>query len=468
MVHRGIAEAHALLLVQVEVEAVDAAVLEQVGGPGAGFTVHHRMAVGAEPHRDALFGQDAAHAVLHEPVRHVEVLGRVATRHIAQVLDGDLLALGVLGARVVDQAHVILQAGVHVLVPELDRRDLAVAVELALLVGPLPVEALRRLAQVDRQDAVAGGHALSHDLVDLRGIGEHACHLGVQHRAQLGVHRTGVLGGLGLREQVLGHGAILLVDVHGHRPLAAVAHHVGEQMLHQTGVGGLAGLDQRGHVLEEVVDALELVEVHRVVLRELELLEAHVLLGNETGHVQGAEQPAAAGTILMGHRAVVHGHGESALQQTGAVIVAGHLVDARGGNGVHRQSVRGIGFEIGAQRAEGLGAQRREFSHIVPFFNPRLRTRQAGRSMISRHPLPGSVAPRSNSRYESILTGRKRWGVIPRRADPPSPCRHHPPECPRSAYRPRPHPRSVPRSARPASPRCRRPVRVHRRPKIPT
>ena len=30
MVHRGVAEAHALLLVQVEVEAVDMAVLEQM------------------------------------------------------------------------------------------------------------------------------------------------------------------------------------------------------------------------------------------------------------------------------------------------------------------------------------------------------------------------------------------------------------------------------------------------------
>ena len=62
MVHRGVAEAYARLLVHVEVHIVDAAVLEQVSRPRAALAIHERTAVRAEPHRDALFGQDRAHA----------------------------------------------------------------------------------------------------------------------------------------------------------------------------------------------------------------------------------------------------------------------------------------------------------------------------------------------------------------------------------------------------------------------
>jgi hypothetical protein len=80
------------------------------------------------------------------------------------------------------------------------------------------------------------------------------------------------------------------------------------------------------HVLQEVVDALELVEVHRVVLGELELLEVHVLLGHIARHVERAEQPAAARAVLMGGLAVVERRGETTLQQAGTVVVARHLV----------------------------------------------------------------------------------------------------------------------------------------------
>ena len=346
MVHRGVTEAYARLLVHVEVHIVDAAVLEQVSRPRAALAIHERTAVRAEPHRDALFGQDRAHAILHELVRHVQVLGRVAAGHVAQVLDADLLALGVLAARIVHEAHVILKVGgAHVLLPELDGRDFAVAVEHALGVGPLPVEALRRLAQVNRQDAVAGGDGLGDLVVDRRRVGVHVCHGSVQQVAQLRVHSARVLRGFGLREQVLRHGTVLLVHVQRHRPLASVTHHVGEQVLDQARVGRLSGTNQRGDILQEVVDALQLVEVHRVVLGELELLDAEVLLGDETGHIQRAEQPAATGTVLMGDLAVVDGDGEAALQQTGTVIVQRDLVDTGGGDGIHGQTVGLAGIE---------------------------------------------------------------------------------------------------------------------------
>ena len=228
MVHGGIAEAYAGFLIEVEVYVVYLAVLEQIGGPSAGFTIHERVAVGTEPHRNALLDQNLLDAVLHELVRHVEVLGGVAAGHVAEVLNTDLLALGVLGARVVHQAHVVLKTGrPHVLLPELDRRNLAVAVEFAVRVSPLPVEGDRRLAQVDGQDTVASSSGLGNDLLDLGGVAfgsVHVRHGGVQQVTKLGVHLAGVLGGFGLREQILGHGTVLLVHVHGHGPLAAVAH----------------------------------------------------------------------------------------------------------------------------------------------------------------------------------------------------------------------------------------------------
>ena len=369
MVHGGVTEAHAGFLVQIEVHVVHAAVLEQVGGPSAVLTVHERVAVGTEPYRDALLNENLLDTVLHELVWHVEVLGGVAASHIAEVLDADLLALGVLGARIIHQAHVVLKTSrTHVLLPELNRRNLAVAVEFAILVGPFPVEGNRRLAQVDGQNTVAGSSGVGNNRLDLGGIavsGVHVRHGGVQHVAQLGVHFTGVLGGFGLREQVLGHSAVLLVHVHGHGPLAAIAHHVGEQVLHQAGVGRLSGSHQSGHILKEVVDALQLVVVHRVVLGELELLQVHVLLGHETGHVQGAEQPAAAGAILMGGFAIVNDGGETALHQTSAVIIASHLVDAGGGHRVHGQTVGAALCEIAAQGIQCFAGQRRQFTHVI-------------------------------------------------------------------------------------------------------
>ena len=383
------------------------------------------MAVSAEPYRNALFLKNLTHAVLHELVRHVEVLGRVSPGHVAQMLDADLLALDVLLTRIVHQADIAFQiGGTHILLPELDRRDLAIAVELAILVGPLPIEALRRLAQVNRQNTVTGGDRIGDDRIDRGRISVHMRNRGVQHAAQLHVHLTGVLGGFGLREQILRHRAILLVHVHGHGPLAAVAHHVGQQMLHQTRIGRLAGLYQSRHVLQEVVDAFQLVVVHGVVLGELELLETHVLLGYETGHVQRAEQPATAGTVLMGDGAVVHDGGETTLHQTGAIVVARHLVDAGRRDGVHGHAIVLACFEIVDELVQFITAQWRDVGHYpFPFYGfscsakrLRIRRRLPARSRLRnrsrRHPayrrLPVRRSHRRAARRHQIARRKAR------------------------------------------------------------
>ena len=89
---------------------------------------------------NALFHQHATDAVLHELVRHVEILSGVVTDHITQMLDGYFASLRMFLTRIVHKTHIAFQiGGAHVLLPELDRRDLAVTVELVVLVGPLPV-----------------------------------------------------------------------------------------------------------------------------------------------------------------------------------------------------------------------------------------------------------------------------------------------------------------------------------------
>ena len=179
----------------------------------------------------------------------------------------------------------------------------------------------------------------------------------MQHAAQLRVEFAGVLRRFGLRVQVLRHGAVLLVHVHGHGPLAAVAHHIVQHVLEQTRVGRLALADQVRDVLQEVVDALELVEVHRIVLRELEFLDVHGLLGHIARHVERAEQPAAARAVLMGGLAVVERRGETTLQQAGTVVVARHLVDSCRGHGVHGHHIGLAAFEFAGEIIEIMAAQ---------------------------------------------------------------------------------------------------------------
>src|SRR5579862_3018682 len=85
------------------------------------------------------------------------------------------------------------------------------------------------------------------------------------------VHPGRIRRALRLRHEGLGDQAVLFYQGGEHVPLAAVAGH----RLQQEGDRAIVevparGLDDR---LEEVIGALELVPEHRVVLRELEVLE---------------------------------------------------------------------------------------------------------------------------------------------------------------------------------------------------
>ena len=83
------------------------------------------------------------------------------------MVDRQGVALGVLGARVVNEAHVLREVHVHIALVELARGEHAVAVELALVVAPLPLEGRRGLTQADDEDPPHVGQRGLLDLADL-------------------------------------------------------------------------------------------------------------------------------------------------------------------------------------------------------------------------------------------------------------------------------------------------------------
>src|SRR5215831_12808288 len=99
---------------------------------------------------------------------------------------------------------------------------------------------------------------------------------------------------------------MLVDDGDEHVPLPAVFGYRAEQMRDSAVVDVAVGsLDDR---LEEVVRALDLVPEHGVVLRELELLEAHLLHRTDAKQVEPREQPAPAASLLVSDLPVVEKH----------------------------------------------------------------------------------------------------------------------------------------------------------------
>ena len=198
--------------------------------------------------------------------------------------------------------------------------------ELALVVTPLPLEGGRGLAQADDEDAPHVGQRGLLDLEDLllRGAGlDEGTQLeggAAQDDLEAVIHGGGVAGGLGLGHRDLGDEAVLEVQGHRHVPLATVGENVAEQELQESAVEflGLRGGDDVG---EEEVGALELVPEEHVILRELEVLEAHAGARGRAQQVQGGEEPAAAGLLLRRHLPVVHlvGHDRGGGDDLGAV-----------------------------------------------------------------------------------------------------------------------------------------------------
>ena len=115
------------------------------------------------------------------------------------------------------------------------------------------------------------------------------------------------------------------------------------------------GLDDR---LEEVVGALELVPEHRVVLRELEVLEPGLAHHADAQQVQPGEQPAAAAPLLVGDLPVVQRRRHGVVDAADDFPVDGHVVDGHPGHGILGEPVRRVGREILAQSFQISGSER--------------------------------------------------------------------------------------------------------------
>ncbi len=232
--------------------------------------------------------------------------------------------------------------------------------EVLVLVCPLPVEALRRRAQVNAQDPVDD----LHDLGLGRAGGLQPAGRGRTDRpgplaklvAEGRVHPARVRRALGLRHVSLGNQAVLGHERGEHVPLAAVAGH----RVQQEGDGpvvdvAVRGLDDR---LEEVIGALELVPEHRVVLRELEVLEPGPPHDARAQQVQPGEQPAAAAPLLVGDLPVVQRRRHRVVDAADDLPVDGHVVDGHPGHGILGEPVRRVGREILAQSFQVSGSER--------------------------------------------------------------------------------------------------------------
>jgi hypothetical protein len=132
-----------------------------------------------------------------------------------------------------------------------------------------------------------------------------------------------------------------------HVPLAAVARH----RLQQEGDGAIVEVPVRGldHRLEEVIGAFELVPEHRVVLRELEVLEPGLSHDADAQQVQPGEQPAAAALLLVRDLPVIQRRRQRVVDAGDDLPVDGDVVDGHPGHGILGEPVGRVGREVLAQ-----------------------------------------------------------------------------------------------------------------------
>ena len=82
----------------------------------------------------------------------IQVANRTSTDDIAQVLDSFHRPLRVFRTGIINQTDVLAQVHTHVALVELVRSDLTIAMEVPLIITPLPVKAYGRLSQADNKN----------------------------------------------------------------------------------------------------------------------------------------------------------------------------------------------------------------------------------------------------------------------------------------------------------------------------
>ena len=257
---------------------------------------------------------------------------------------------GCVVARVVHEADVLVDAAARRMLGELLRGHRVVAVEVLVLVVPLPLERLvggvprwmLRIRCITSSAALLGvAQLLGRGAVGslLRAGRAPSARMSwlIERLSMRGLATTSCVSGIA----DLRHQSVLAHQGDEHVPLAAVLGGVGEQVRDGAVVDvAVGGLDDR---LEPEVGLLELVPVEQVVLRELEVLDAHLLGGADAEQVEAGEQPAATALLLVGHLPVVEHRGHRGGHRVDDGSVQRDVVEAGGGDSVLRQPVGRVG-----------------------------------------------------------------------------------------------------------------------------
>ena len=185
---------------------------------------------------------------------------------------------------------------------ELMRSDLAVAVEVTLIITPLPVKTHGRLTQAYNENLPHISQNLATLSIDFfstctsgNGLAQ-TKGTNVEYCAQARVHWARVGRCLTFRHDFLGHQAILHIDRNSHIPLATIAQNIAQQELNQTAVNRL--IRSGNDVGQEPVGAFELIPEEYVALRELEVLDPQAFARPRAQEVQRGKEPAATGLLL--------------------------------------------------------------------------------------------------------------------------------------------------------------------------
>ena len=272
-----------------------------------------------------------------------------------------------------DEAHVVVDGQLHVLRRELLRGEYPVTVKLPAGVAPLPVEVVRWGPEVDAQHPVDDPQDVrllcSRSIDALGGCLSHRLGPLAQQVAQHRVHPGSAGGAVGLGHDRLGNEPVLPDDGHEHVPLAAVAGHRVEQVGDGPVVNVAIGRLDDG--LKEIVGPLDLVPEHRVILRELEVLEPHLLHRADAQQVEPGEEPAPAAALLVGDLPVVQEGGQRVAGAVDDLPADGHVIDGDPGHRVLRQPVGRAGGELLAEQFQVPGTQHAFHAlHLPPFGSP--------------------------------------------------------------------------------------------------
>ena len=358
--HGGLVVIQPFRLVHLEIGVVYAGVVEEIGVPQALVAVHLLAGVAAHPDGHAVLEHPHGD-VLHDVDVDVQVGDAGAVHYVAEVLDGVGAVRRAGAAWVVDEADEILHGSADVLLGEFEGRHLTVAVELAVLVLPLPIELGRRVAQVNAEDLVDGAESFLLRVPH----GAQAGLVGVEAAdvagaladlvVEAGIHTHGIAGALGLGHDGLRNDAVLAHEADEHIPLAAVAQGLPQEPGHDAVVNRpVGGLDDG---LKDVVGALHLVPEHDVALAELELLDVEDVAGLRAEQVETGKHPAATGSRLVGDAPVVEDGGEAVGCLGDDVAVEGDIVDVVLGDDVLHQLVVGLGSDGILKLGHGGGVQ---------------------------------------------------------------------------------------------------------------